>query len=89
MRTISSNFTIAFSNDSNANLIHATFQLTGTIIITMPSTVDVSSPSSIGTWDAGLDQLTLDAGTDDKIEFSWLTDKTGSRKTLVVGEVAI
>ena len=84
-RTISSNFTLAFSNDSAADIIHATLQLTGTIIITMPATVDVvdSLPSFIA-WDSGLDQLTVTAGTAEKIELDILTDKTSGRKSLIV-----
>ena len=84
-RTISSNFTLAFSNDSAADIIHATLQLTGTIIITMPATVDVvdSLPSFIA-WDSGLDQLTVTAGTAEKIELDFLTDKSSGRKSLIV-----
>ena len=84
-RTISSNFTLAFSNDSNADIIHCVFQFTGTVVITMPATVDVidSLPSFVS-FDTGLYELTIDAGTNERVEFDFLIDKTSSRKSLVV-----
>jgi len=88
-RTISSNFEIQISDDSNVIEITSTFSFTGTIVVTLPSDVSVSNPSSIGTWDEVLDTLTIDAGTDDIIEFSFLYDESSSVYDLKVGEVRV
>lgn len=75
-RTISSNFTIIISNDSNADLISMVFSLTGTVTVTFPSDVYCSNAGSIGTWTNGAKTLELAAGTDDRIEFQLLKDRT-------------
>lgn len=55
--TISSNFTLAFSNDANAELIEANVFITGTVVATMPSSVVMSTID--GRWANGSKQLTL------------------------------
>lgn len=60
-RTINANFTQAFSNVGNTDLVSAVYSLTGTRIITMPSDVLVSNSSSIGVWDGGAKTLTISA----------------------------
>lgn len=87
-RTISSNFTIAFSNVATTDLISAVFSFTGTVVVTMPANVEVSNPSSIGVWDSGLKELILTAGTNDIIEFQFLWDATESIWLLKVSEVS-
>jgi len=89
-RTINANFTIAFSNITNTILIHATIVLTGTIVVTMPSNVDVSDAlPSFAAWDSGTDELTLTMGTTEKIELSFMQDNTDSQITLVIGGIAV
>ncbi|GAG25689.1 unnamed protein product, partial [marine sediment metagenome] len=74
--TINENFTLAFSNEANIDLVSSTFSLTGERIITVPNDVMVSNASTIGTWNSGAHTLTLDTGTDDIIEFQFLRYKT-------------
>jgi hypothetical protein len=87
-RIISSNFTLAFSNVATTDLISAVFSFTGTVIITMPADVEVSNPSSIGSWDSGLGELTITAGTADVIEFQFIWDATEAIWLLKVSEVS-
>jgi len=88
-RPETSNFSIVFSNVTNTDVVQVVLQLTGTIIITMPSNVKVSIPSSIGVWDNILKTLTMSAGTADEIGFNFLWNKSGLFWDLAVGEVAI
>lgn len=87
-RTINANFTQAFSNVTNTNLVSCVYSFTGSIVVTMPSDVEVSNPSSIGTWDSGLGELTIAAGTDDIIEFHYLWNITEAIWLLIVSEVS-
>jgi len=89
-RPITSNFTIAFAGMTNVNIVHVTLVLTGTMVVTMPSNVDVSDAlPSFASWDAGTDELTLTMGTAEKIELSFMQDNTDNQITLVVGGIAI
>jgi len=88
-RPETSNFSIVLTNVTNTDLIQVSLQLTGTIIITMPSNVKVSNPSSIGVWDDGLKTLTMTTGTADEIGLNFLWNKSGLFWDLAVGEVAI
>ena len=88
-RAISSNFTLSFANVANAELISCVFSFTGTVTITMPSDVEVSNPSSLGTWDDALKELEIAAVTADIIEFQFLRNKTESTFLLKVAEVAL
>lgn len=92
-RTINTNFTQNFSNDSGIAVIQCQYVFTGTIIITMEigkvQVVEETLPS-IYSWDSGLEQLTINAGTDDKVELNYFRDPDDSGKyTLVCGGVAI
>lgn len=86
-QAIDVDFTLSFSNDSNALLISMAVQLTGTRNITMPADVLVSNPSSIGDW-SGAPVLQISAGTADIIEFQFLRYSTTSKWLLKVSEVA-
>ena len=88
-RPETSNFSIVFSNVTNTDVVQVVLQLTGTIIITMPSNVKVSIPSSIGVWDNILKTLTMSAGTADEIGLNFLWNKSGLFWDLAVGEVAL
>lgn len=72
--TINIDFDYILTNAGDALIIDQTIQLTGTRIISFPSTGAyeflVSNPSSLGTWDDVLKELTITAGTDDIIEIS-------------------
>lgn len=92
-RTINTNFDQLFTNDNNVKVIQAQFVFTGTIIISMPTgdvqVVEETLPS-IYSWDSGLEQLTIEAGTDDKVELNYFRDPDDSGKyTLICGGVAV
>lgn len=85
LSTISSDFTVALSNATYAEVIHLTAAYTGTRIITFPASFKCSNPSTIGDWTGTV--LTLSAGTADIIEMSIM--KNGSNYLLIVGEVNV
>lgn len=89
VRTISSNFTLAFTNDSTADNIICINEFTGTIIITLPTNTRCSNPSSIGTWDEIARTLELETDTADNIEFNFLYDNSSDMYNLMVSEVAL
>lgn len=92
-RTINANFSLWFIDLVDAVDIHAQFVFTGTIIITFqPGFVNVvvEELPTIYSWDAGLEQLTVTVGTDDKVELSFLVDPDDSNTlTLRAGGVAV
>lgn len=69
--TQSANFTIAFSNNSNAEEITYSTFLTGTRVITMPSNVIMEKAEEGLRWANATKNLTLICGTAEPVEFSW------------------
>lgn len=93
VRTINTNFNLWFANLAGSVDIHAQFVFTGTIIITFQpgyvNVVEEELPTGY-TWDAGLQQLTVESGTNAKREFSFLVDPDNSNTlTLRAGGVAV
>lgn len=87
--SINVDHTVIFSNSSNGLLFSIFYRLTGTIIITLPSDVKCSVPSTIGTWNNVAKTLTLTAGTDDDILFVFQKNKTGGFWDLSVNEISL
>lgn len=81
--------TVSFSNASSGLLMSIFYRLTGTRIITFPSDVKCSVPSTIGTWDDVGKTLTLTAGTDDDILMVLQRNKTASYWDLSVNEISL
>jgi len=69
--TQSANFTIAFSNNSNAEEITYSTFMTGTRVITMPSNVIMEVAEEGLRWANATKNLTLICGTAAPVEFSW------------------
>ena len=88
-RPIVANFSFAaFSNITGTDVIQVNLNLTGTLVISFGSNIQVSNPSSLGTWDDVLKELTITAGTADEIEFNFLWHKAAAVWVLSIGEVS-
>lgn len=71
----SSNFSIAFSSDSNAEIFTLSQRITGTVVITMPSSVVCEEDN--GRWNNGTKAFTVVGGTGSYFVFSWFKLATG------------
>jgi hypothetical protein len=75
--TISSNFTIAFSNDTNMVEASLTLRVTGAITLTMPAAVQMQSYETInGRWNTSTNVLTLTGTTATRFLIEFYDDGT-------------
>lgn len=82
-------FTIAITNDTDVQMLSVMLNISGTRVITFPANVMASVLSSISTWDAANNQLTIEAGTNDYVELQLLKYKQQDVYILKVSEVAV
>lgn len=91
-RAINTGFNLFFTNYGDSRVIHLQFVFTGTIPIQLESSVEVNENELPTGWtyDSGLNTLTFEAGTNDKVELSGLVDPDDSNKiTLICGGIAV
>lgn len=86
---INVDFTLSFTNRANLREVGLYFMLSGTRIITFPSYVSMSVPSTIGVWDNLTKTLTLSTGIEDLILMIGYMNKTTSYIDFSVNEVSV